>query len=92
MAAVTRLETVKPPLLAPIDEFDADMEEEFDIEDETEAADKTSECAAYKGAAAAVAWLIATRWASESCFLKCSASVRAFRNASSNSLALIRDF
>ena len=44
MAAVTRLDTVKPEV-PEVAEFDADMEDEFD-EDAATDADSASECAA----------------------------------------------
>lgn len=64
MAAVTRLEAVRPR-----EELDDDMEEP-DEEAAATAADVNASVCAYRGAAAAVAWLMATRWASDNCFLK----------------------
>ena len=83
MAAVTKLEAVNPPN----DEVEEDMEDEFPWPevDEATAAAVSASVWAYKGAAAAVAWLMATLWASVSCFLKWSASARAFLRASSSS-------
>ena len=54
MAAVTRLEAVRPPKEDVADEDDMEDDDESGTEDDT-AADNASLCAAYKGAAAAEA-------------------------------------